>query len=79
MKNIEIGLTVDKKFDWYKCPFSAQSVFIEGNLSNISKTIPINISSNPDIIENVMIGADCSPQEIEIYTTLFKVYCLIFS
>jgi hypothetical protein len=34
----------------------------------IAKTIPINISRNPDIMENVFIGADCSPEEIQIYT-----------
>ena len=61
LNKIKIELTVDKKFDWFKCPFLAQSVFIEGNLSNISKAIPINISSNPNIIENVMIVVDYSP------------------
>ena len=79
LKKIDLELTIDKKFDWFKCPFLAQSVFIEGNLSNISNTIPINIYSNPDIIENIMIGLDCSPQEIEIYTSLFKEYRVIFS
>ena len=61
LKKIDLKLTIDKKFDWFKCPFPAQSVFIEGNLSNISNTIPINISSNPNVIENIMIGVDCSP------------------
>jgi hypothetical protein len=79
LKRIDLELTIDKKFDWFKSPFLAQSIFVEGNLSNISTTIPINISSNPNVIENIMIGVDCSPQEIETYTTLFKEYCVIFS
>ena len=61
LKKIDLELTIDKKFDWFKCPFPAQSIIIEGNLLNISNTIPINISSNPNIIENIMIGTDCSP------------------
>ena len=72
LKTIDLELTIDKKFDWFKSPFLAQSIFVEGNLSNISTTIPINISSNPNVIDNIMIGADCSPQEIETYTSLFK-------
>ena len=35
LKKIEIKLTVDKKFDWFKCLFVVHSIFIEGNLSNI--------------------------------------------
>jgi hypothetical protein len=64
LKMIDPELTIDKKFYWCKCPFPAQLIFIEGNLSNISNIIPINISSNPDVIKNIMIGVDCSAQEI---------------
>jgi hypothetical protein len=39
---------------------SAHDVFAEGNLSNISPTIPIDISVKPRIVENVHIGASCS-------------------
>ena len=39
----------------------------------------MDISSNPNVIENIMIGAYCSPQEIETYTTLFKEYHVIFA
>jgi hypothetical protein len=76
---IDLELTIDNKFDWFKCPFPTQSVFIEGNILNMSNTIPINISSNLNIIKKIMIGADYSPQEIEIYMTLFKEYRVIFS
>jgi len=36
--------------------------------------IPIDISRIPDIMENVFIGADLSPEEILIYTYLFKEF-----
>jgi hypothetical protein len=53
-------------------PRSTRDVFAEGNLSNISPTIPIDISVKPGIVENVHIGASCSPEEIVTYTSLFK-------
>jgi hypothetical protein len=53
-------------------PGSAHDVFAKGNLSNISPTIPIDISVKPGIIENFHIGASCSPDEIITYTSLFK-------
>jgi hypothetical protein len=39
----------------------------------------INISRNPGIVENVFIGADCSPGEIQIYTDFFQEFHDIFS
>ena len=68
-----------KKYDWFRNPFSTKPVFVEGNLSNVSATIPINISSNPNVTENLLIGADCSPKEIQVYTALFKEYWSIFA
>ena len=53
-------------------PLLREGMFVEGNMANISATIPINISVNPDIVENIYIGATCSPEEISIYTALFK-------
>ena len=75
----DLELTMRKKYDWLRNPFSTKPVFVEGNLSNISATIPINISSNPKVTENLLIGADCSPEEIQVYTTLFKEYQSIFT
>jgi hypothetical protein len=46
----------------------------EGNMENISPTIMIDISRTPGKIENVYIGADCSPEEIQIYIDLFKEF-----
>ena len=48
------------------------NVFSKGNLANIYLTIAIKIFDKLKIIENNMIGSNCSPQEIGKYTTLFK-------
>lgn len=66
-------------FDWFCSPVTTHDVFAEGNMSNISKTIPINISKTPGKIENVLIGADCSPDEIELYMAIFKEFRDIFA
>ena len=54
-------------------------MFAEGNMETISATIPMNISVNPDVMENIYIGANCSFEEIAIYTALFKEFHDIFS
>ena len=51
----------------------------DGNMANLSPTIPINISRDPGKVENVYIGVDCSPDEIKVYTKLFKEFRDIFS
>lgn len=53
-------------------PVLIHDVLSEGNMGNISATIPIDISMKPCIIENIHIGASYSIDEIETYTTLFK-------
>lgn len=53
-------------------PVYIEDVVTEGNLATISRTIPIDISTTPGVIEHVFIGAYCSPEEIEIYTALFE-------
>jgi hypothetical protein len=60
-------------------PESAHDVFSKGNLRNISPTIPLDISIKPRIIENVHIGASCSPDEVVTYTSLFKEFRDIFA
>jgi hypothetical protein len=60
-------------------PGSTHDVFAEGNLSNISPTIPIDISVKPGIVENVHIGASCSLAKIITYTSLFKEFRGIFA
>ena len=53
-------------------PLSSPSLMADGNMENISPMIPINISHDLGMIENVYIGAECSHAEIQEYTELFK-------
>jgi hypothetical protein len=38
----------------------------------------INISKNPDVVENVFIGAECSQDDIYQYMTLFNEFWDVF-
>ena len=60
-------------------PLPREGIFAKGNMENISVTIPINISTNPNIVESVYIGVKYSLEEIAIYTTLFKEFHDVFS
>ena len=51
----------------------------ELNLGNISKTIPLDISVKPGIIENIHIGASCTDDEIKTYKALFQEFRDVFS
>ena len=53
-------------------PIGTHGIYAEGNMANLSPTIPINISRTPGKIENVYIGAYCSLNEVEAFTKLFK-------
>jgi hypothetical protein len=53
-------------------PLATHIVYAEGNMETITKMIPIDISRTLGVMENVFIGADCSPEEIQIYKDLFK-------
>jgi hypothetical protein len=48
-------------------------------MATIAKTIPIDISITPGVVENVFVGADCSPEEIRIYKDLFKEFRDVFA
>jgi hypothetical protein len=60
-------------------PLSMHAVYAKGNMVAITKMIPIGISRTPDIVENVLVGVDCSSEEIQIYMDLFKEFRDIFS
>jgi hypothetical protein len=60
-------------------PLDKHDIYVEGNMKNISPTIVINISRTPSKVENVHISADCLPEEIHIYTDLFKDFRDIFA
>ena len=72
IENQEFHLRLSEDVDIPINPLPREGVFVEGNMENIFATIPINISVNPDVVENIYIGANCSPEEIAIYMTLFK-------
>jgi hypothetical protein len=45
----------------HPCPINllaTHEIYAEGNMETIAETIPINISRNPGIVENVFAGAD---------------------
>jgi hypothetical protein len=58
---------------------STHDVFYEGNLSNISPTIPLDISIKPRVVENVHIGDSCSPDDVVTYKSLFQEFCDVFA
>jgi hypothetical protein len=45
-------------------PLATHEIYAEGNMETIAKMIPINISRTPGVIDNVFIGAYCSPEEM---------------
>ena len=47
------------KVDWFKNPILAPDAFEEGNMVNNLPTIKIDISTNSEIIEEIMEGASC--------------------
>jgi hypothetical protein len=51
--------------DWFNNPIPAPDAFEEGNMANISPTIKIDISIKNGIVEEITIGAACTPQEID--------------
>ena len=79
IENQEFHVRLAEDDDVLINPFPKEGIFAEGNMENISVTIPISIYVNLDIIENVHIGANCSPEEIAIYTALFKEFCDVLS
>jgi hypothetical protein len=55
-------------------PMDMYAIYAEGNMTTIAETIPIDIYRTPGVVENVFVGEKCSPEEIHIYTNLFKEF-----
>jgi hypothetical protein len=53
-------------------PLDTHDIYAEGNMVSICPTVSIDISRTPGKVENINICVDCSPEEILIYTELFK-------
>jgi hypothetical protein len=59
-------------------PDSTHDVLYEGKLSNISPTIPLDISIKTRVVENVHIDTSCSTDEVLTYKALFQELCDVF-
>jgi hypothetical protein len=53
-------------------PLATHTIYTIGNMATIAETIPIDISRTPRVMENIFVGEDFSPEEIQIYIDLFK-------
>ena len=76
---METKYFIHGKFDWFKNPILAPDAFEEENMANISPTIKINISTNPDIVEEIKLGASNSLEEVAFYKALFQEFRGIFA
>jgi hypothetical protein len=60
-------------------PLATHGVYTKGNMESIATMIPINIFKTLGVMENVFVGADFSPEEIQIYIEFFKEFHDVFS
>jgi hypothetical protein len=60
-------------------PKPTHDVFYEGNLSNISPTLPLYISIKTEIVENVHINASCSTHKVCTYKAFFQEFHDVFN
>lgn len=51
----------------------------ERTLSNIEETITINISTKPNVVENIHVGKSCSSLELEVYYAIFCEFRDVFA
>jgi hypothetical protein len=57
LSSMEVGekrIIMHVDFDRYGSPISTHDVYAKGNMENILKTIPINISSKYHVVDNVL-------------------------
>lgn len=59
-------------------PVPVHEVFSEGNMGNITETMPMEISIKPGIVENIHIGVSCSSNEIRVYIDLSQEFWDVF-
>ena len=48
-------------------------------MGNISTMITIDISIKEGVVENINLDANCTPDKVVSYTTLFKEFCDVFA
>ena len=66
-------------FNVLQSPILLQNIYFEGNLCNITQMNPIDISANPDTIEHIHVGKNCSADESNAYKEIFKEFHDIFA
>ena len=66
-------------FQPLQTPIQIYQVSSEGNLGNITQTQPIDISMEPGIVEHIHIGVTCTPEEVQLYTSLFREFRDVFA
>jgi hypothetical protein len=72
IKHDDFRSTLSKIVGHVMVPLDMHDIYAKGKMASIYPTITIIISRILGKIENVYISADCSPEEIQIYTNLFK-------
>jgi hypothetical protein len=60
-------------------PKSSHDMLYERNLSNISPTIPLDISIKSGVVENVHIVASSFDDEVVTYKAIFQELCDVFA
>ena len=76
--SVETKYFIHGKIDWFKNPIPTPDAFEEGNMANIMPTIKINLSTNPEVFEEIMLRAYFSSKEVASYKALFQEFCDIF-
>ena len=56
---------------WFKNPIPTLDSFEDGNISNISLRIQMDILVKTSVVNNILIGASCNPNEFSTYKALF--------
>ena len=56
IENQEFHMRLADDVDTPINPLTREGIFVEGNMENICVTIPVNISVNPNVVENIYIG-----------------------
>ena len=69
-------LSIKNLFSYY---FPINAIDFDQNLSNIEETISIDISTKPDVVENIHVCMYCSPLELETYRYLFREFRDVFA
>ena len=59
-------------------PYPGKECLLRG-IWKIFPLLSLSTSLNPDVMENIHIGANCSPEEIAIYMALFKEFRYVFA